>query len=119
MKNLLLTSLLALSLTACAVTPSSPAQTVYLAKTQYSAALSVAVAYKNLPGCGGTEKLCAKPEVVAQLQKADQVAYPALDAAEDAVRTPGFGENIINSAVIAAKAAVEAFKSITNTLKVK
>jgi len=118
MKNLLMSLLLALSLAACA--GNSPAQSVYLAKTQYAGAVKVAAAYSQLPDCATTDvKLCAKAQIVAQLQKADYVADPALDAAEEAVRTPGFGQSIIDSAVTAAKAAVAAFTSITNTVKVK
>jgi hypothetical protein len=90
---------------------------VFDAKTGYAVALTAAVAYKRLAPCTGTNApLCSKPAVVAQLQKADTVAAAALDSAESVVRTPGFGANIVSSAVQAATAAVGAFVSITATL---
>ena len=110
---------LALALTpaihGCA-TPESPQQAVFQAKSSYAVALTAAVAYKRLPDCVGAPQPCSSAPVVSQLQKADNVAASALDAAESAVRTPGFGESIVASAVGSAKAALAAFLSITATL---
>jgi len=106
-------------LSGCAGT-TTPQQGVYSAKTQYAAALTIAVSYKRLPVCSATVKLpCSDPKIVAQLQKADNVAAASLDAAENAVRTPGFGKDVAQSALAAANAALAAFVSITSTLQVK
>jgi len=124
MKRLFLIVLFALAAVGCAAPSagSGPSyqQGVFQAKTQYSAALTAAVAYKRLPTCTATVPLpCSQPAVIAQLQKADNVAAQALDAAEVAVRTPGFGASVVSSAVAAANAAMQAFVSITTTLGTK
>src|SRR5207244_3966835 len=83
--KLLFAAILSFVLAACATgaTPTDPAQAVYQAKADYTAALTVAVAYRNLPPCGaGPAVLCSQAKVVAQLQQADDVAYPPLQAAE-------------------------------------
>lgn len=114
MKYLLIVLLLA----GCA-TPESPQQSVFQAKSAYAVALTAAVAYKRLPDCARAAQPCSDKAVVAQLQKADTVASTALDSAEHAVRTPGFGQNVVSSAVAAAQAALQAFTSITATLGVR
>lgn len=103
-------------LAACA-TPESPQQSVFQAKSGYAVALTAAVAYKRLPDCVRAPQPCHDAKVLAQLQKADTVASTALDSAENAVRTPGFGSSVISSAVAAAQAALSAFTSITTTLR--
>ena len=111
---------MALVLSACSIMPQSPAQTVYVAKIDHAAALIPAVAYKHLPACSDAVKPpCSDIAVVGQLQMADDVADGALDAAETAVRTPGFGKDVVRTAVAAANAAVAALVSITNTLRSK
>ena len=102
-------------LAACA-TPQTPQQAVFEVKNAYAAALTVAVAYKRLPDCAQKALPCSDKVVVMQLQKADNVASAALDAAEHAVRTPGFGANLVQSALTAAKAALGAFVSVTSGL---
>lgn len=110
---------LVLVMAGCAA-PQSPQQSVFQAKSGYAVALTAAVTYKKLPPCGQPVKMpCSDKAVVAQLQKADNVAATALDSAESAVRTPGFGKDVVNSAIAAANAALAAFTSITSTLKVK
>lgn len=100
--------------------PQSPQQIVFTAKSSYDAALTAAVAYKRLPLCSATVKQpCSSASVVAQLQKADTTASAALDAAETAVRTPGFGKDVVSSATAAASAALNAFVAITATLGAK
>ena len=97
--------------------PKTPAQAVFIAKTGYSSALTAALAYKRLPVCATPARQpCSDPVVVSQLQKADDVAAGALDAAEVAVRTPGFGGDIVASAIAAANAALAALVSITTSL---
>lgn len=115
MKRLILSifMLCAAALGACATPSDTPQQVVFAAKEGYATALTAAVAYKHLPVCTDAVKApCSKPEIVRQLQKADTVASGALDAAETAVRTPGFGTNLVSSAIAAASAAVGAFTSI-------
>ena len=108
--------LIAVLLAGCA-SPQSPQQAVFEAKQSYAVALTAAVAYKRLPDCATRPQPCSDKAVVAQLQKADTVASTALDAAENAVRTPGFGKEVLSSAVAAANSALTAFVSITSTLR--
>ena len=42
----------AIILTACAVSPQNPQQAIFQTKQNYELALTVAVAYDNLPTCG-------------------------------------------------------------------
>lgn len=110
---------LLLFLVACAA-PQSPQQAIFSAKSNYEVALTAAVAYKRLPVCATPAvQPCSQKSVVTQLQKADDVAAKALDAAETAVRTPAFGTNITQSALTAAQAALDAFVSITSSLQTK
>lgn len=121
MKRLIGALLLAFALAGlgCATTPQTPAQSVYQVQGNYAAALNVAVAYKQLPACqpGGT-KLCSDKAIVAKLQQADDVAFAALTAAQNTVRTAGAGANA-QTAIVAAQQAVQALASITATLQVK
>lgn len=108
-----LSAVLAAALCGCASAPQSPQQGVFQAKAAYAVALQTAVAYKRLPACSAAVKPpCSDPATVAQLQRADNVAAPALDAAEAAVRTPGFGKSLMDTAVASAQAAVAAFVAI-------
>ncbi len=106
---------LVLSLAACA-TPESPEQAVFQAKAGYAVALAAAVAYVELPRCNVAKPPCSDAALVTQLRKADDVTNGALSAAEQAVRTPGFGESIVVSAVATARSALAAFVAITSTL---
>jgi hypothetical protein len=110
-----------LSFGACSTDPKTtssqtPAQTVYEAKSGYAVTLTAAVAYKRLPSCDTAPQPCSSKAVVAQLQRADDVASAALNAAETAARTPGLGDSAVNASAIAAKAALDAFSSITASL---
>lgn len=99
----------------CAGLPQSPQQAVFAAKQDYAIALSAAVAYRRLPICPSTTKLCSDPKVVKQLQAADNSASALLDGAENVVRTPGAGINL-ETAVKAASQAVAAFTTLTGAL---
>ena len=113
--KLIFAALLALALAGCA-TGGSPQEVVFQARGAQNVALRAAVEYKRLAPCATPAKQpCSDKAVVAQLQKADEVADRALAAAESAVRTPGFGDNVIQSAVTAAQAALGAFQSIVST----
>ena len=104
----------------CATAPQTPAQSVYAVQGSYAAALQIAVTYKQLPSCAkpAAPVLCSDAAVVAKLQKADDVAYAALTAAQNTVRTPGAGANV-QTAIVAAQQATAAFASITATLRTK
>jgi hypothetical protein len=110
--------LLSAILAACAVTPQSPAQTIYQLTSNYNAAATVIIAYKNLPPCPAATALCSDPAIVAKLKQADQIAYSALVAAENTVRTPGAGANAATAAV-AAQQAIAALAAIAATLQTK
>jgi len=116
---LILTALVSLAI-ACASTPQTPAQSVYVVKAGYAEALTVAVAYKQLPSCAQSPRpaLCSEAAVVAKLQAADDAAFSTLKAAEDIVRSPAAGMNV-QTAIAAAQQALNALTSITATLTVK
>lgn len=120
-RKMLLATLLFATLTGfgCSTAPTTPAQSVYQVQGSYAAALQIAVTYKQLPSCAkpAAPVLCADGSVVGKLQKADDVAYAALTAAQNIVRTPGAGANV-QTAITAAQQATAAFASITATLKV-
>lgn len=111
--------ILALVQAACATTPQTPAQSVYAVQGAYASALSIAVAYKQLPACQqGAPVLCSDRAVVEKIQTADDQAFAALNAAQAIVRTPNAGLNA-QTAIVAAQQAVQVLASITSTLKVK
>lgn len=104
----------------CSTTPSAgtltPQQSVFEAEAAYEVALTAAVAYRKLPACGASAPPCSTPAVVAQLQHAQPAARMALDAAQAAVTTPGFGTDVVSTATGVAQAALKAFTAITSTL---
>jgi len=131
MKRLLAAAALAFvaACTSVGGTALTPAQSVYQLKSDYDAALTIAVTYKNLPPCGtttnvpnvGAQKivLCSDPKVVAQLLQADNVAYAAIQAAENTVRDPTVSQSGAQAATVAAQQALAALTSITATLQTK
>lgn len=118
MKNLAVVLLVALAACAGNLSSNTPAQQVFASKATYAGALVIAVQYKKLPACPGPV-LCSDRAIVAKLQMADDIAAPALNSAEAAVRNPDFGKDSLSTAVIAAQNAVSALTSITSTLRVK
>jgi len=104
----------------CAINPQNPEQTVFQMRGTQNVVLRAAVEYKELKPCA-TPKVqpCSDKVVVTQLQLADKVTDTALSAAESAVRTPGFGKNIVDSAISAANAALVAFQTIVATIERK
>lgn len=117
MRRLFLTLALAAGLAACASGPGSgsttPAQTVFAAKSAYASALTAAVAYRQLPACATPARPpCSDPAIVAQLQRADNVAAGALDAAEAAVRTPAVGATARDRAITTANSALAALSAL-------
>lgn len=112
---------LAFALGACAGAPgtsgSTPAQTVFAAKSAYATVLTAAVAYESLKRCApGVPQPCSSPEIVAQLRKADDTAKLALDTAEAAVRTPAIGTDATSKAVQTATTALAALQALVITL---
>jgi energy-converting hydrogenase Eha subunit H len=89
---------------------------VYAIKSDYQAALVVAVAYRRLPACGGAAVVCSTPSVVAKLQAADRAARAALDTAESTVRSSS-DASAVSNAVGGAQGAVASFVSLVQTLK--
>ena len=122
MRKILVAAILAMSLLAgCASTPQNPAQAVYAAHGTYTVALTAAVKYKQLPPCAppAGPVLCAKPDVVRQLQRADDAAYVALSTAQKMVRSTSEGAGPIQQAVFNATQAVNAFAAIATALEWK
>ncbi len=117
MKKLFL--FLPILLMAC-TTPDSPAQAVYAAEGSYAAALRLELAYSNLPRCfaSNSPKICSEVSVIKKVQTADNVAWSAIKNAQTAVRTPGYGDSKITTAVASAVALTNSFVEITNQLKV-
>jgi len=105
-----------IGLLACA-TAEKPGQAVYLIQSRYNQGLTLAVAYKALPTCEapGAPALCSQPAIVTKLQQADDVAAPALMAAQATVRAPDMGADWA-TVVKAAQIAVDALTAITASL---
>ena len=99
-------------------TTNTPAQAVFAAEGAYAAALTVAVAYGKLPRCPAAT-ICSQQKVVDQIKLADGVAHAAIFSAQHIVRTQGFGQDAIASAVATATEAAKALSLITATLQVK
>ena len=98
----------------------NPQVAVFAVKGAYETALTVAVAYAQLPRCStGTKAICSDQALVDQVVRARNVARDSIASAEGAVRTPGFGADVPATALTAAQAALDAFKAITTNLRVK
>lgn len=111
-RNVFSLLIVALMLGACA-TADKPSQQVFAIHQSYDLALTGAVAYRQLPPCATPAvQPCRDPVVLEQIRKADLVAKPAMDAAQSAVRTPSFGEDVAQSAITAARAAMTALQAI-------
>lgn len=105
---------------ATAPAAASPQVAVFAADGAYEAALVAAVAYARLPRCAAAvPQPCSQQGVVDQTVRARDVARDALAAARTAVRTPGFGADVGQTAVAAAQAAVQALTAITVNLTQK
>ncbi len=112
-RRLLVVWLLA-ALAACAsLEAETPAQRVFALKSDYRAALAVAVAYESLPRCPiVTTPFCSEPGVVSVLRQADRQAELALDGAEQVVRSPATSESAVALALEAARSAVAVLRQI-------
>lgn len=111
----------AVALSGCALFQGNqnPQQAVFAAQSAYAAALQTAVTYTSLPRCDAPNApvVCADSEVVAVIQKADIAASASLDSAQTTVRTEGFGDDVYQSAVVAAREAANAFAFIVANLR--
>lgn len=119
MKYVLATVLFALSV-GCSTTAQNPQQVVFQMRGTQNVLLRAAVEYKELKTCENPKvQPCADKGIVNQLQLADRVTDTALNAAETAVRVPGFGKSIIDSAIAAAGSALSAFQTIVTFIQGK
>ena len=97
--------------------PSNPQQAAFEVKNSYELALTVAVAYDNLPACGAAGTvLCSTAAGKAKIKQAKDIASPAVQAAENAVRDPNFSTSEANAVIASAQAAVVALTAITAAL---
>jgi hypothetical protein len=107
--------LAAVALSGCALMPKTPQQGVYELGATYATALKVAVAYEQLPACGGSTVVCSDPGVLAKIRAADASAYAAYTAAEQAAQAGGADTSTL---LTSATVAVQAFAALANSLKV-
>lgn len=106
-------------LAACAGTTQTPTADMYAAESAYAGALTIAVAYGKLPPCvSGGPVLCSDLAVVKKADVAAHAAWTALQAANTLVAN-GSPTASITAAVSDAGTAVQAFVSISQTLKVQ
>lgn len=118
MKRLLAVLAVVFTLGACAGTaPQSPQQVVFQASQAYVVAAKGANVYLAYPRCTepSTTVLCSKPDVVAKIKVADNVAFTALTEAQTLVRLPTADQTTLQ---VAATWANEAIKAFTSVLKV-
>ena len=123
LKKLILVALLAGSavvLEGCqGVHPTTPGQTAYSLEATYQGALTLAVAYRQLPRCAaGGSVICHEPVTVQRLIAADTVAYDALTGFESVVRAGGTAAQIA-AAEAAAQKAIADFSAMAQSVKVK
>lgn len=118
MKNLAILTLVVLAACGSVPTPKTPQQTVFAAQETYRAALKIEVTYAQLPRCKVTSlTICSEPSIVKQVKQIDAATWGSIKSAQQTVRTPGFGENTLQSAAIAAVNAANAFASVTSQLR--
>ena len=86
---------------------------VYAAKEAYGVAERLGIAYASIARCATPAvQPCSDPAVIAQITKARNIARDSLAAAQTAVDTPGFGSDVVSTAVTAMNASLSAFQSI-------
>jgi len=113
-------AILCLLLVGACQTPPRPTNDVLASMTAYQAALTIAVAYNNLPRCAQDgPPVCSDVAVVAQLRKADDAAIAVLAAAQKVALTPGVTDSAVQAALAAATQGVTAFQTIVNIYKPK
>lgn len=107
-------------LSAC-TSAETPAQKIYEIESDYASVLKLAVTYEKLPVCDSITKthLCADPKIIKQIKEADIIAWSILREAQNAVRTPGFGDSKTTKAIASAHHAVIALADIVDHLGVR
>jgi len=96
--------------------PSNPQQVAFEVKQSYSLALDAALAYDALPACASGITICSTAAGKAKVKQAKDIASPAVQAAENAVRDPNFSTSEVNAVIASAQAAVVALTAITAAL---
>ncbi len=88
---------------------------VFAAKEGYAVAERLATAYAQLARCKvPAVQPCSSVAVLAQITSARNISRTSLAAAQTAVDTPGFGNDVISTAVIAAQSGLKAFEVVSN-----
>jgi len=105
-------------LSSCA-TVTRPDQSIYAVEASYQAALTVEVAYRNLPRCNGVTKICHEPSVVQQMIAADNVTYTAIKSAVAIAADPRSPSNALLVATQAAEAALAILQNLVSKVIVK
>jgi uncharacterized membrane protein len=111
--------LLPLLLAVACGSPASPAQYVYQIESDYAVALRAELAYEALPRCGkpSSPPVCSDLAVAKKVRTVSDAAWIAIQNAQEAVRTPGFEDSKLTSAVASAKALTKTFYDLATTLK--
>lgn len=102
-----------------AVVPKTSQQIVYDAHAVYAALLVVEIKYDRLPRCTlpVAPQACSDTYTALKVKSISDATKASLDSAQRTVRTPGFGDSAISSAVTAAKNAIEDYRKIVEPLK--
>lgn len=99
-------------------TPKTPRQAVYAADGAFLAAVTIADDYKALPDCVSNGPIvCKDPATLDKIRLGANAADATLKAAENTVKDPNFGGSTSDSIIVAATQAVQAFVTVTSTLK--
>ena len=94
----------------------SVAQSAYAMEASYQGALTLAVAYRNLPRCGTPGAVvCHDPVVVAKLVTADGIAHTAILGVEGVVRAGGSPLDV-QHAIAIAQTALSALQALAASL---
>lgn len=105
MKRFIVLGLVAL-LAACASTiAQTPRQRAYALQSDYNGLLTAAVAYESQPRCTTVVKIsCSDAKAVAEIRKADNVAYSAIASARSVAETATDGGTISTALTAAVNA---------------
>lgn len=100
------------------VTAPSAQREVYIAESDFAAALRIAVAYESLPQCGAHPAPCSDPSIVAKVTAAAKAARASLSTAQAAAQSTNNDAAIV-AAAAEAQQDVAAFAALANALGVK
>lgn len=117
MKNYASIFVLVVFLATGCVAPQTPAQAVYEVEGAYATALSLAVRYRFLPPCRADRAPpCSRPDIVTKLQDADNIAWRAIQAAQNAVRDKQ-ADSAVGLLIATAREAVNAYRDIVRGIE--